>query len=877
MTDPDHRSVHVNNWSERLLLEQYLQREFFNHIPFLCSFVLFLVLLNLERPDYSIFEIHENISTHLSLSSTADIHFISDAYSYFTTVFFPAVSLLSPLDTSYVSVSNATGAVVPNYTQLYTLATAMIGTPLLYAIRSSNTTDDCLKSSVSFAPTIQTYYPDYFYCGLNLTSVPDGLSCSSRINSTDFQSVISCANFASVNQTTRSDDTFYLFVDDAKYGTVKASVLPVTNLNVFSALQANNWIDSTTSLVSARSLFYSPQQGVYTACEVRMAISEAGRVSATYALESKSDIANDPTWVSVLIACLFFALVQMTVDLWNITIVVRTSLNSFAYLGRGMGGDSEGWVGPVFHVICGSAQVIQLLMKLVSALPVMFTLFASSTTPVRIDMQDALTSILDANPSTQPEFYTNAVFHFIDLLALGQWLRIFSVIVLALESIRFLLFIAVHPRLSSVISTIAFAGDDLLNFFVIFIITNFILAYLGAFAIGDQLSAYATVGDLLYQQLQNLTGNFDFSSFIHLPDQFMVVLYNFTFCLFGYFICQNFYIAIVVDAFQKFKEVVAEYSVEKSVPFDLVFLVKAYCRAWIENWPPRHVVIIAIEDFKVAYAEESVPRAIPFVALMPFMGNEYHDGGQRMFDYYEATFCQEPDDVLHPENGVFVEIRPKLLDAVADLEELTVQITTHVREGMADLRKMDDATTLNDLAFQLEEAESLKSELKALELEKDELEMKLMVANTALLKARGETPAPYLLDKRASGQSKFEQLIQALTEQEELLESARTAREEESERNPSLERASAASYISLNSSKSGKVITGLTATLDEEGYEQMKESKCTQDDYEVFAERLARSKGFDVSTRAWRRVSRQASENPEFSFDEFSRQLSELN
>ena len=877
MADSDRRSVHLNNWSERLLLEQYLQRQFFDHIPFLCSFVMFIILLNIEHSNYSIYEIQTNLVNSLSLDDTTNINFVSDAYSYLNNTFFPAAALLNPLDSAYLTVSNSSGFVVPSYLQYYHLSTAIIGSPFLYAIRGPNNTASCMSSATSFAPKMQMYYPDYYYCGANVANLPPGMSCSSRINSSLFQDVMSCSDFKSVDQTVRNDGTLYLKVTDTTFGQVRASALTVTDANTFSALASSNWIDSTTSLVSVHGLFYSPKQGIYTTCEVRLVISETGRVSASYNLHSKADIANNSIWLSVLVACLIFALIQMTVDLWNVIMVVRSSLNSVAYLGRGMGGESEGWVGPVFHVICGSAQVVQLLMKLVSAVPLTFTIFASSESSISINMQEALTSMLDANPTTQPQYYADAVFHFISLVSMGHWLRLFSVIVLTLESIRFLLFIAVHPRLSSVTSTVAFAGEDLLNFFVIFIITNLLLAYLGAFAMGDQLSLFATVGDLMYQQLQNLTGSFNFTSFMYLPDQFIVVLYNITYCLFGYFICQNFYIAIVVDSFQKFKEVVAEYSLERSVPFDVAVLVACYFRAWYEKWPPRHVIIIAIEDFKLAYADEAIPRAIPFVALMPFMDSDYHEGGAKMFDYYEQTFCQDPDDSLHPEFGTFVEIRPKLLDAVADLEELTVQITTHVREGMADLRKINDASTLHDLAFQLEEAEMLKSELKALELERDELEINLMVANTALLKARGDTPAPYMLDKKASAERRFEDLLSALTEQEALLEKTLSAPIYESDRQPSLERASAGSNMTLDSSRAEGMVTGLTASLDEEGYAALKKSKCTEEDYEVFAERLARSTGLSVSLPSWKKTSEMIKENPDLTFKQFSRHLSNLN
>eukprot|EP00919_Chromeraceae_sp_WS-2016_P038579 GHVR01092136.1.p1 GENE.GHVR01092136.1~~GHVR01092136.1.p1 ORF type:complete len:1256 (-),score=260.69 GHVR01092136.1:98-3418(-) len=163
-----------------------------------------------------------------------------------------------------------------------------------------------------------------------------------------------------------------------------------------------------------------------------------------------------------------------------------------------------------------------------------------------------------------------------------EFFRICAFILVFLGIIRTSVFMTAHPRIALLINTIVTALDDLIHFFISFMVIYVLSAFLGFFMYGDTVQGFKTIGSAIFTQFQMLIGDWPWQEDSEDP---LMYLYFTAFALIVFFILLNFFLAIIIDAYSEVKGKVEESEVENSLAYDIyvnIYFSFLSCR---KRWP----------------------------------------------------------------------------------------------------------------------------------------------------------------------------------------------------------------------------------------------------------------------------------------------------
>eukprot|EP00386_Alphamonas_edax_P010345 GDKI01033488.1.p1 GENE.GDKI01033488.1~~GDKI01033488.1.p1 ORF type:complete len:464 (+),score=113.31 GDKI01033488.1:1-1392(+) len=169
----------------------------------------------------------------------------------------------------------------------------------------------------------------------------------------------------------------------------------------------------------------------------------------------------------------------------------------------------------------------------------------------------------------------------------------FAYILVYAMFIRFILYMAAHPRIAILVNTVREAMDELFHFAITFIMLFLVLAFLGYWVIGPDNPDYGEFSASLYRHMKMLLGDYDW------PDKqadVFFMIHHITFVIVVFFILLNFFLAIIVDAFGTVKSGVEDCVVEQNIVLDVydIFFRKAIM-AYRYGWPDTEQVLLEVD------------------------------------------------------------------------------------------------------------------------------------------------------------------------------------------------------------------------------------------------------------------------------------------
>jgi len=187
---------------------------------------------------------------------------------------------------------------------------------------------------------------------------------------------------------------------------------------------------------------------------------------------------------------------------------------------------------------------------------------------------------------------------------LGWWSAVeqFSCVLVGICIIRTVAFLAVHPRLNLLVLTISIARDDAIHFLVSGSLVFLGFAALGHIAFGRSVEGFATMEQTVLTQfvtaiagpdpeVMNQVRSLEGSSL-----SWLFIVYQVSFVFVICLMLVNFFMALVLDAYNKVKRRMLQSVVEQDIFTDTVSLLVMGFRANWYQWPAMSTLIEKVQQ-----------------------------------------------------------------------------------------------------------------------------------------------------------------------------------------------------------------------------------------------------------------------------------------
>jgi len=198
--------------------------------------------------------------------------------------------------------------------------------------------------------------------------------------------------------------------------------------------------------------------------------------------------------------------------------------------------------------------------------------------------------------------YLQAVGDIEDLLRSWSIVEQFSCVLVGICIIRTVSFLTVHPRLNLLVTTISIARDDAIHFLVSGSLVFLGFAALGHIAFGRSVEGYATMGETLITQfvtaiagpdpeVKNQIRALDGSS-----QSWLFIVYQVSFVFVICLMLVNFFMALVLDAYNKVKRQLVQSIIEQDIFTDTFGLLVMNFRSNWYQWPTVSTLIEKLQQ-----------------------------------------------------------------------------------------------------------------------------------------------------------------------------------------------------------------------------------------------------------------------------------------
>ncbi|KAF4685665.1 hypothetical protein FOZ60_006291 [Perkinsus olseni] len=527
---------HLPHFIDRLLLEQYLEREFLLRLPFMFWLPILLILVTMEFPTGIMFEIHSNLRNHLGLDDVAEATTTDAIYDFLAATFLPGVGEMNPTDSQFVESSVRDGFIQLSQKKRYRQATALVTYPVLYIVRGPDSTGKC-DDIGDFGRAYQSFFWNFYYCHLLPASPVEESASASTSNTTGNTTATgvakirpTCPDLLQCFDKSSDADTLptyqsswpvqnYIAEVMVKSGATRLAavdVAPTTDRIEF--YRANGWIDGSASAVGTITTFYTPVADIYTFVSVYYKIGAVGHIQGSVYLNSFKDVAPQSMWLVGMLLAIGLTLLQTGIDMFR----------AFhpGYLARGVGmkeyllgmhavhlggpppqssppTDKNGTVvAPEEHTVFESLSDLlvlsTLVLKLAAYLP-----SVGLTVPSflgTLEFSKVAPSLLGWDPHNETGQYLTELLRASQIETLADSLRTLTMVILCLCCSRFVFFLATHPRVAILAETVRIGSDDMFHFFILFATLYSLLAFLARWVFGDSLAQFKSFNDALYTQ-----------------------------------------------------------------------------------------------------------------------------------------------------------------------------------------------------------------------------------------------------------------------------------------------------------------------------------------------------------------------------------------
>ncbi|KAF4684492.1 hypothetical protein FOZ60_007742 [Perkinsus olseni] len=551
---------HLPHFIDRLLLEQYLEREFLLRLPFMFWLPILLILVTMEFPTGIMFEIHSNLRNHLGLDDVAEATTTDAIYDFLAATFLPGVGEMNPTDSQFVESSVRDGFIQLSQKKRYRQATALVTYPVLYIVRGPDSTGKC-DDIGDFGRAYQSFFWEFYYCHLLPASPVEESASASMSNTTgnttatgfrcgedptDLPDLLQCFDKSSDADTLPTYQSSwpvqnYIAEVMVKSGATRLAavdVAPTTDRIEF--YRANGWIDGSASAVGTITTFYTPVADIYTFVSVYYKIGAVGHIQGSVYLNSFKDVAPQSMWLVGMLLAIGLTLLQTGIDMFR----------AFhpGYLARGVGmkeyllgmhavhlggpppqsspsTDKNGTVvAPEGHTTSASDEYYEAVRKrkrnlrrsavfeslsdllVLSTLVLKLAAYLPSvglTVPSflgTLEFSKVALSLLSWDPHNETGQYLTELLRASQIETLADSLRTLTMVILCLCCSRFVFFLATHPRVAILAETVRIGSDDMFHFFILFATLYSLLAFLARWVFGDSLAQFKSFNDALYTQ-----------------------------------------------------------------------------------------------------------------------------------------------------------------------------------------------------------------------------------------------------------------------------------------------------------------------------------------------------------------------------------------
>uniref|UniRef100_A0A061R8S4 Ion transport domain-containing protein n=1 Tax=Tetraselmis sp. GSL018 TaxID=582737 RepID=A0A061R8S4_9CHLO len=425
-----------------------------------------------------------------------------------------------------------------------------------------------------------------------------------------------------------------------------------------------DYIDSMTEVVKMYIPFFVPATKVATIAVVAVDISDVKPSVSHEFLQQKILSDSEITWVvgfavaGIVFACIgvvlaFPAAIQELRDFkhnklkWMSKKLKRVTPSRLVRL-------------PALRNRRYTANTTQpdvLDVALNTGLVILLVVFVTIQVKNNSTAEDIFTSIAGISWSGNLEFqekvdvFLDAITRAVDVVSSEASFITFAFWMLVLCCVRMIVYMKIHPSISSIAETFERTSGELVNFLLSFGAVYLFLAFIAHVRFGYLYDEFSTIEQSLITQFSLLIGD---SSPDYTTDALMCIY------VVGFvFICSlallNFLLAIVVNGYTRVTEKVLENRVARTLPEDLLSAaVDGALWAANPNWPSKLAILRTLRDTHpdVFSDAEEVVRPIGRDAFLRLIseasgGRASQSDGNRLFRHYarfEVMLTQAADE-----------------------------------------------------------------------------------------------------------------------------------------------------------------------------------------------------------------------------------------
>jgi Polycystin cation channel len=633
--------MHLSNFIDRLSLEIFLINEFKREILFIFYFGLLITIGVYENANDSMFLIQSNLQSVLRTEKAASVYSMDAIYDYLENQFIPGIQ-------SITLTSPASLGQVPTFVLQY---------PIIYRIQGRRS-----ECNDTFSALFQISFASYIYCSVKLWPIPSSVGPCPEL--AGLVKTLQCPDNSKPDESEKvynlstGDQVRFRRIIDRSYGETNASVLLSPQIGLISELKNLQWIDQYTVRSVIKGIFYTPTKNIYSFLSIAFDSTQNNMLTPSVEISSYFDTSDSKTWKFLTFSCGIIIFSQIIVDLIGIR-----NLKMKRFLGKGMKYNSL--IEFIFRIFIDLGCFIFILIKL--------GFYYGKTESISILTQKMFHMEIHNNE----QCYLDTIFALFECGVYFIRMRFVLVLLLVFLSLRFILLLSNHPRVSMLAETLRIGSDDFLHFLIIFFSLFVLFTFMGYWAFGSELQSFSSIPITMQTQFQSLTGNWPFTELQTASSQLSVALYVFLFGLFMYFIILNFFLAIVVDSFEICKQKIEEYKVENSLILDIRNICKVIWYRWRHEWPNHIDVLNGLLELQ----QDGNRR---FVSINELKGVLTGNGGglENFWKFYEEHYGLDETGFLNDNFGSKFDQTKKaqLSEAIADISDTIKEIGTQLDE-----------------------------------------------------------------------------------------------------------------------------------------------------------------------------------------------------
>eukprot|EP00928_Gymnodinium_smaydae_P036224 TRINITY_DN25342_c0_g2_i1.p1 TRINITY_DN25342_c0_g2~~TRINITY_DN25342_c0_g2_i1.p1 ORF type:complete len:747 (-),score=105.00 TRINITY_DN25342_c0_g2_i1:240-2480(-) len=336
-------------------------------------------------------------------------------------------------------------------------------------------------------------------------------------------------------------------------------------------MKSVEWLDVNTDQVVLSTMIYTEEVEIFTSLAVVFTVDIAGNINSHIDIISYRDLVNGHSIVFVVVL-----VVASLGGCFGVGLSIRAFLKYPEKLSCGFT-----WFEAFSRAVMGIYAAVLLVSW-------------SQQKPMSLEYDLLLHTFLDSE-SINSSSIGEVIQHYLDvdteIYHETMWLsahKIVCYIVCYFQFMQLVFYFNAHPRMATLTKTVFKAADSIMHFMALFGTLFCCLAFIAYWFFGEHIDGFGSYGAAVSTQGRMIFGEFiyvDGASELTSKDLAMYWIYAFTFMIVFFFTLLNFFLAIVVDAFNDVKQAVDDLVVEKSFLADTIQLPCTRLQALRHRWP----------------------------------------------------------------------------------------------------------------------------------------------------------------------------------------------------------------------------------------------------------------------------------------------------